>query len=351
MLIGGASSKFFHLKEFAYELTKFGVEYKLVSDSDFYDGFPSREISHWFQTRKKFENLIKEFRPDAVLIDRQRHFGLATIRSNLPLLVHLRGDFWSEIKWARETLYKPLHKRIVLNQWEKIAKECFSNASLILPICKYLENRTKEFYPNKKTQVMYQGITSSHWYPSDGLKLKHPCVGLLQGAMIWGKTKEMLILPKVLEKMSDVTFYWVGDGPYKDKIISSLNKFENFKWLGPLDYPEKIRDYLTEIDVYCLISGIDMSPLTLLEAQLMRKPVVATNVGGIPELMMDKETGFFVEKGNPDQLIEKISLLLNDKKKAKEMGSKGRNFVEDNFSWEKIAEEFVSSVSRLLNIH
>ena len=62
-----------------------------------------------------------------------------------------------------------------------------------------------------------------------------------------------------------------------------LEKYENFHWLGSLEYPEKVREFLTEIDVYALISGIDMSPLSLQEAQLMEKPVIATNVGGIPE--------------------------------------------------------------------
>ena len=46
-----------------------------------------------------------------------------------------------------------------------------------------------------------------------------------------------------------------GDGPYKDKILPKLEKFENFKWLGHLDYPNDVRDYLSEIDVYALVSG------------------------------------------------------------------------------------------------
>ena len=84
-----------------------------------------------------------------------------------------------------------------------------------------------------------------------------------------------------------------------------------------------------------------MSPLTLQEAQLMKKPVVATNVGGISELMKDNETGFLVEKGNADEWIEKLLILINDKQKRKDMGNKGRKFVEENFGWEKIAKEFL----------
>ena len=213
-----------------------------------------------------------------------------------------------------------------------------------------MEKIVKENYPDKETAVMYQGITTKRWYPQEGMQLKHPCVGLLQGAVIWGKAQEMLILEKVLKEMPDVTFYWVGDGPYRDKILPILEKYDNFKWLGALEYPDKVREYLTEIDVYALVSGIDMSPLTLQEAQLMRKPVVATNVGGIPELMKNDETGFLVEKGNAEEWIEKLSLLINDKEKRVNMGNSGRKFVEENFSWNKIVKEFVKDLENIMKV-
>ena len=55
-----------------------------------------------------------------------------------------------------------------------------------------------------------------------------------------------------------------------------------------------------------------MSPLSLKEAQLMKKPVDATNVAGVPEMMIDGKTGFLVEEGNHEQLIKKLRLLLED---------------------------------------
>ena len=348
VLIGGGPTKFFHLKEFVDVLSKINIDAKLVIDKDIKDGFPSRKISGWFQSRKKFQKLIADFKPDLVLIDRPSHFGLAAIEEGLPLFMQLRGDYWSEIKWAKETAKDPI-KRAVVYFKDKIADKCFENSTAIIPLCKYLEKIVKTHYPNKKTYILQSGITSSRWYPANGMKLKHPCVGLLQGAAIWGKTREMLVLQKVLESMPNVTFYWVGDGQYRDKILPVLEKYDNFKWLGPLEYPDKVREYLTEIDVYALISGIDMSPLTLQEAQLMKKPVVATNVGGIPELMVDKKTGYLVEKGNAEELIQKLSLLINDEQKRKTMGIEGRKFVEDNFSWDNIARQFKIIINQHLN--
>jgi glycosyltransferase involved in cell wall biosynthesis len=57
--------------------------------------------------------------------------------------------------------------------------------------------------------------------------------------------------------------------------------------------------------------------------------------------MKDIETGFLVEKGNSNEWIEKLSLLINNEEKRKIMGENGRKFIEENFSWNIIAKEFI----------
>jgi len=176
------------------------------------------------------------------------------------------------------------------------------------------------------------------------MELKHPCVGLVQDANWWGKTKELLVLEKVLEKMPDVHFYWVGDGQYKKKIVERLNKYDNFKWLGRLEYPDKVREFLETIDVYALVTGMDLAPLTLKEAQLMEKPVIATDVGGNKEMMIDNQTGFLVREGNSDDVVEKLRLIFEDSSLAQEMGKEGRKFVSKQFNWEFVAKNFLEII-------
>ena len=106
LLIGGSPSKIFHLKEFEDALIKLGIECKLVIDTDICNGFPSRKISDWFQTQKKFNMLISDFKPDIILVDRQRHFAKIASKYKIPLIIHLRGNIWKEIEWAKETTYK-----------------------------------------------------------------------------------------------------------------------------------------------------------------------------------------------------------------------------------------------------
>ena len=348
LLIGGSSTFLVHLKQFSDTLNSLGVESKLVFDGDYADGFPSRKIKNWFQTKKKFNKLIDEFKPDAIFVDRQRHFGINALKANIPLFVLLRGHYWSELYWNKRTMYKPFHKRIALWQWDKLGKEIFNGATAIFPICKYLEKITNKFVPDKPTKVFFEGVDASKWYQVKGMNLKHPCVGLLQRASWWGKTSEMLILKKVLEKMPDVNFYWAGDGPLRERVLSELDKYDNFHWLGNLQYPDKVREYLSEIDVYALITGMDLAPLTLKEAQLMKKPVVVTNVGGNQEMMVDGKTGFLVEKGNDTQLIEKLRLLFEDVDMAKKMGNEGRKFIERTFNWKLVTKNFIEMIKPYL---
>ena len=344
LLIGAAPSKIFHLKEFAKSLMKFNIECKIVNDVEYADGYPSRNFKSWLLSNKKFEKLISEFRPDVIFVDRPRHFGLKSVNSKIPTVFYLRGDYWSEMIWARETVYKSFAKKKALNKWEEIGSECFSKANMILPICKYLENIVNKKYSDKPTFVLQSGIDSSKWLKVRPMKLKHPCVGLLQGATIWGKTKELLLLKKIIPALPNVTFYWVGDGPYAKRILNELGQFENFQWFGSLDYPKKVQEYLSGLDIYALISGIDMSPLTIQEAQLMEKPVLASNVGGVSELIKDNQTGFLVKSSSEDW-IEKISMLLDDADLQKKIGKEGREHIKNNFSWDKLADDF----SKILN--
>ena len=80
----------------------------------------------------------------------------------------------------------------------------------------------------------------------------------------------------------------------------------------------------------------------------MKKPVVVTNVGGNPEMMVDGKTGFLVEKGNDTQLIEKLRFLFEDVDMAKKMGNEGRKFIEETFNWKLVTKNFIEMIKPYL---
>ena len=80
----------------------------------------------------------------------------------------------------------------------------------------------------------------------------------------------------------------------------------------------------------------------------MKKPVIATNVGGNPEMMIDGKTGFLVDQGNHEEIITRLSLLLADKELSKKMGNNGRKFIEDTFNWEIVTKNFIKTIESYL---
>ena len=346
----GDENKLFHLKEFAAALSKLGVECKLVSRYDYVVGFPTKKIKKWIQSNKKFKKLLDEFAPDVVFVDGQDQFGLEAIKAEIPLFVLLRGNIWLEYKWANETIYKDLKMRTVSKLRHKIAERVLRNCQVVFS-SNFLHDTIKEDYPNTQVSHFLEGLDVSRWYPSKGMNLKHPCIGLVQHAFWWGKTKEMLVLKKAIQSLPDVHFYWVGFGQYQDRILQELSSFDNFHWLGKFsweEYPENVRQFLTEIDVYALPTGMDTLPLSCKEAMAMQNPVIATNVGGIHEMVHDGKTGFLIDEGNSDQWIDKISFLLKNKNIAQEMGKSGKEFVTKEFSWDVIAKRFVDIIEPYL---
>ena len=328
-------------------LQKNDIKCKLIYDIEYSNKFFDVNIRNRLGKQKKLKKLLDEFGPDVVLLDRLSGIATEITKAGIPFFILLRGNVWEELKWAKETIYTSPQKRLSFLKKQRFIKTCFNNASVILPISKYLENVVRKNIPKKNIELFsVDGRDPSEWNQVSGMNLKHPCVGLLQGMNVWGKTRELLTLTKVMKELPGVMFYFAGDGLYKDKIIPKLKNFKNFVWLGNLEYPIEVKKFLSEIDVYLLLSGMEGLGQTIIEALLMEKPVIATNIGGIPELIEDGKTGFLIEAGNHNDLIKKINQVFDQPIAASDMGSKGKETMQENFNWDSIAKKFVLILNR-----
>jgi len=104
---------------------------------------------------------------------------------------------------------------------------------------------------------------------------------------------------------------------------------------GPLYGKAKLEAYV-DADVFVLPSRYEAFGNVVLEAYACSKPVIASGVGGLNDLVVDGETGLLFEAGSHIQLAEKLLYLLNNSDDALRMGLNGRRFVERNFNWDKI---------------
>lgn len=114
-------------------------------------------------------------------------------------------------------------------------------------------------------------------------------------------------------------------------IIKSMELCDNVIYHGP-KYGEEKETYWQQSKLFLHPTFDDCFPLVLLEAMQHGIPIVTTNEGGIPDIVIDGETGYICERKNTQQLADKIELLLNSPTLRKEMGEAGRKRYEECFT-------------------
>ncbi len=136
----------------------------------------------------------------------------------------------------------------------------------------------------------------------------------------------------VKEKGLRFKFFIAGNGPLSSSLLKVAKSFgleENLVLLGHLD---QIPELLSVSDVYVTASSREGLPVSLTEAMVMEKPVVAYNIRGVRDLVEDGVNGFLVPFGDVKGLAEKILYLMEHPEVAEEMGKKGREKIEKEFS-------------------
>jgi glycosyltransferase involved in cell wall biosynthesis len=138
-------------------------------------------------------------------------------------------------------------------------------------------------------------------------------------------------------KKLNVRFLLVGSGESKNI------QGENILCLGEIPH-EKIPSVLAAADVILIPFPNNQvshaaSPLKLFEGMSLRKPIVASRVSGIQEVISDGENGFLANPDNPDEWIQKLETVLNSEKLGAKMGENAKRTVEERFDWGLLAKK------------
>jgi glycosyltransferase involved in cell wall biosynthesis len=137
----------------------------------------------------------------------------------------------------------------------------------------------------------------------------------------------------VLEKHPAAGFILFGDGPLREALARQVAKGGlggRFVFAG---FRGDLEKYLPNLDVFVQPSFTEGLPVAVLEAAAAGLPVVATAVGGTPEVVADGQTGFLVPPGRPAALTAKLETLLGDAELRTRMGKHGRRLVEAGFTF------------------
>ncbi len=133
-----------------------------------------------------------------------------------------------------------------------------------------------------------------------------------------------------------------GTGPQEAALRSLAEQLslKNVTWLGQLTPDETVRA-VHGAEIVCLPSRWEGMPLVALEAMAARRPVVASDVGGLREVVVHGESGFLVPRENPAALSHALQCLLHEPKRAVALGNAGRRRCERHFNWERLVDCYI----------
>jgi glycosyltransferase involved in cell wall biosynthesis len=210
----------------------------------------------------------------------------------------------------------------------------------------------------KNSVVIYSGIVLEKFRMKVGVLEKNEVLGLRKDEFIVGvvsrlepgKGNEFIIkaIPRIIQDVPNIKFIFVGDGNlrnYLEELVDSLKVREKVLFLGLRD---DVYDLLQMFDIVCLASLYEGMGRVLLESQAAGRPVVATKIGGIIDIVKDNKTGFLVPPKDVNALAEAIIKLAQDHHLRRQMSEEARRFVDYRFSSAKMVVDIYNVYEELV---
>ncbi len=219
-----------------------------------------------------------------------------------------------------ETLLWPLSTRMICNS--EILKGFIADRHGVDP------NRI-EIVPNAVDPEAYK--------PEGQGKSPYPLI-LYVGRLVWEKDPGTLIeaFRITLKNVPDAHLEIVGNGPLKNKMEILLRNYSLEDRVRLVPGSSDIRPHLHKAWLFAMSSVSEASPNVILEAMSSGLPVVATTVGGIPELVLNEKTGLLVPPGSPEAMAAAMIRVITNKNLREDFGSRSRQRVLEHYSIDRM---------------
>lgn len=260
-------------------------------------------------------------------------------RRRLPVVTTLHGTDITLV--GRDPSYLP------------ITKFGIEQSDAVTAISRYLKEATEEaFCIGCGIEVIYNFIDADYYQRRPDPELRRSLAPSGEKLIVHVSTFRpvkritdcIAVLERVIAAGVSARLIMCGDGPERAEaealaadLTSRLGPFETPPVLFAGKQPQnKIRDYLSIADLLLLPSRTESFGLAALEAMACEVPVIATRVGGLPEVVEDDESGFLFEVGDVDAMAATAARILNDEDERKRLGRGGRRIAVSRFSADEI---------------
>lgn len=343
-------------KEYINELEKHGIAYDIIlpeaEKTVIGGGSPIERLRRMLGTAGQIWHIIKllrrklkEINPQLIWLNSEKAMFCVgrAVGKQLPTLIFIRVKH-AKLKWY------------CLNDWKNLGMIVANNSESL----KFFQQFD---WARNKLAVAYNGIEF------DAAQIAEPAPEDLPGqtaslkivmpaTLIPLKAHSVAIkgLSNLCRSGTDAVLWICGDVPnnlpldYYEKLLAlrdELNMAEKIHFLG---WRSDMQAIIKRADVMILTSETEGLPRTILEAMALAKPVIATRVGGIPEVIRDGVDGILIDVGDVDAIAEALQRLQNSDIRRK-MGHAGQQRVKTEFTIKRQADDFLDSVDRIVHNH
>ena len=329
---------------FTEDARKLNIPLKIIHQEKRYD----------FKTIFKIKKYISSGEYDIVHCHGARANFIAFFIKNglsIPFITTMHSDYKLDFKdsFYKQAIFMPINS-IAIKKFD-----------YILPVTKAFQKMLIERgFKKEKMFVIYNGInfeqklniiSKQEFLKNFNIPLddSYTYVGIAARLQMVKGINHFLEACKILiEQNEKIIFLIAGTGVLENQIKSFINQHNLQKNIKVLGFIKDINSFYNAIDINILTSYSESFPYSLLEGARMKKATIATNVGGISEMIKDFETGLLIKPYSASDIAEKIQLLLKDKQLMKKFGENFYKYVFENFSDIEMAKTHIKIYEKIL---
>ncbi len=287
----------------------------------------------------KLKNIIKEQKCDLVHSNGYKSDVISILACRLakiPVVTTVHG-------WTSDNFKVRIYERMQALCWRFFDK--------VICVCDFYRKKAQSLgVPAHNLKVIYNGIIIKNYTQEQSLlrmsSLRVGIIGRLSNEKGHGYFLEAAA--EVLKTNPMVSFVIIGDGPERENIEKFIAKLKIKKNIILLGYIENIEKIYEDLDLVVISSLREGLPIVLLEAMQYGKPVIATKVGGIPEVIRDRKDGILVEPRSSSAITNALIELIKDENLRIEFSANAKKRIIEEFSCQRRIEEIEELYSQVI---
>ena len=334
-------------------LEKYGVEPILLPEMKREPNLKSDRIA-----LKKIKTIIREFKPDIVHTHASKAGALgrrAAVSCNVPIIVHtfhghIFHSYFGKIKTA---LFKNIERYLARKSTgiiaiSEIQKKELCEIHKIAP-----KGKTTVIPLGFDLDIFQENYESNRTHTRTKYDIEQNTIAIAIVGRLTAIKDHSFFLDVIeeLEIQSDkkVKIFIVGDGDMKSEIEERLIPMQKKGiQISLTSWIYDIAEFNAGMDIMCLTSKNEGTPVSLIEAQASNIPVISTEVGGVADIVEENETGFIIPRKNKREFVSKLKLLVENDELRLKMKKKGWQNVHQKYSYQRLAKDMESFYQSLI---